>query len=64
MSAAPGRRSSHDARHVRDPTDGSRYDRGKARPMALRTGIDFTKALRLAEGLEDEETVLEMSAGR
>ncbi len=32
--------------------------------MALRTGIDVTKALRLAEGFEDEEIVLEVSAGR
>jgi hypothetical protein len=41
-----------------------RPHRTPARPMALRTGIDVTKALRLAEGLENEEIVLEMSAGR
>lgn len=41
-----------------------RPHRTPARPMALRAGVDVTKALRLAEVLEDEEIVREVGAGR
>jgi hypothetical protein len=36
---------------------GSRAYTAPARPMGLRSGIDLTQALRLADSLEDEETV-------
>ena len=40
-----------------DERSGSRPYRVPSRPMGLRPGIDLTKALHLADSLEDEEIV-------
>jgi predicted transcriptional regulator len=41
-----------------------RAHRTQARPLGLRAGVDLTKALLLAEQLEDEEIARELRAGR
>lgn len=42
--------------------DGARPYQAPARAMGLRTGVDLRRALRLADALEDEESVRKLAS--